>query len=178
MHIKIAGPNELRTYEIDIGDGKMKIWVTFDEENPNSDDIVNCISLAKYDFGPSEIDGLLEYPYGDFLADVEGLRVEPPKKDYGLNFQNIIAWHLNAHGQKAADIENRYDAGFYKVRGTITMPDGLESRIGYWLQATSSEDARRQFRERSNYTARDMKVEQFSAEEPDLGPGDIAEELP
>jgi hypothetical protein len=178
MGVKVEGPDTLRSYKINIGDGSMQIWVTFDDEQPDSDQIINCISFAQYDFGPSEIDDLLEYPWDDFLADTEDLGVKPPEKDYGVGFLNIIAWHLGAYGQRTTDLGNRFDAGWYKVRGTILTPDGLEARVGYWVEATSSEDAKKQFLDRSNDTGRDLKIEQFAPEKPDFGPGDVAEELP
>jgi hypothetical protein len=178
MDVKVDGPDTMRSYHLDIGDGSMQIWITFDEDNPDSDQIVNCISFAQYDFGPSEIDGLLDVDWDEFLADTEELKVKPPDKDYGIGFLNVIAWHLGAYGQKTADLENRFDSGWYRIRGTVTTPDGLEARIGHWIQATSSDDAKQQFSELSNGTGRDLKVEQFSAEQPDYGPEDIAEELP
>jgi hypothetical protein len=179
MDVKVEGPNTMREYHLDVGDGSMQIWVSFDEDEPGSDEIMRCISLAMYDFGASEIDDLLEYPWDDFLADTEDLGIKPPEKNYGIDFLNIIAWHLGAYGQKTKnDIENRFDAGWYKVRGTIMAPDGFEARIGYWIEATSSDDAKRQFLERSNNTGKDLKIDQFVKEKPEFGPGDFADEMP
>ena len=177
MDVKVEGPDEMRSYKLNIGDGSMIIWVGFDEDEPESDKITQCISFARYDFGPSEIDDLLEYSWDDFLADTEDLGVKPPEKDYGVGFLNIIAWHLGAYDQQTTDIENRFDAGWYKVRGTIRTPDGLEARVGYWVEATGSEDAKKQFLERSNNTGTDLKIDQFVIKKPDFGPGDVAEEI-
>lgn len=162
--------------DLNIGDGSLLLWVTFDDEH-DPDKITDLLSLATYKgLGDIELDHLHELTYNEFLDMVADTGIEPPEKDYGLDLQNTIAWHLHAYKQSGRDLQNLYSAGYYKVRGTVARA-GESTRTGLWVHATSSEDARQQFIDAAQGSARDLKIESFSEEKPDLGIDGIADAI-
>jgi hypothetical protein len=122
------------------------------------------------------VDLEIGYPYADFLDDVSDLELEPPARDYGLDILNIIAWVIYAHQQIVAreqrgegpDLDNLYEAGYYKVRATIADSEHGQATLGYWLEATSSEDARQQLAAMvGDRLIGKPQIIQFQKEEPD-----------
>lgn len=113
-----------------------------------------------------------ETTYDEFLGWTADVPVEPPSKDYGIAILNMIAWVINAHQQIAVngsqDLDNLYEAGAYRVEITLEMPDGEQATTRYWVQATSSEDARQQLIDRlGDSLIGQPRVVQFAEASPD-----------
>lgn len=134
--------------------------------------LINNYSILAQPVGGQEWDFTDLEPtvsYEDFLGWVDDLEVELPPKDYGIGILNIIAWVINAHNQLSAspqDLDGLFEAGFYKVRCTALPPEGEgQVSFGYWIEATSSDDAKQQIVDMLGERLLDEpKIIQFSKE--------------
>ncbi len=135
-------------------DGESLGYVEFVEEGEEEGE-EPCFSINGW-FDSGDEAGWEFYDLQDM--DVAGLYEQNPElnelvpdtTDYGIEsinaFATLLAAILKLLEQGGTDFENLYEHGGYKLHITLRTADG-EITTGYWVEATSSEDARQRVKE-------------------------------